>query len=326
MKAQFSTYTSGFGLILGLGILAHFTAPYIPGMNGVLFGLILGLLLGNLIKLPAQLQPGINLSSSTVLEFAIVMLAFGIHIGKIGEMGWSTFLIIALMVVAMLFLTLFISKKGNCPGSTGWLVGFGTTICGSSAIAAVAPSVTKDKSDIGIALAVVNLIGGIGMVALPFLLPLFNLNELDSGILVGGSLHSVGNVAGAGYAMSEEIGNTALTVKMVRVALLAPAVILFSYLVNRKEAKNWKDHFKLPLYLWAFIAVTILVSTVDLPTALLKQIDFVGKIALTMAMTAIGMKISFTTLYQSGRKAIGFGFVIFGVQLLLLLALLVILG
>jgi uncharacterized integral membrane protein (TIGR00698 family) len=326
MKAQFSSYTSGFGLILGLGILAHFTAPFIPGMNGVLLGLILGLLLGNLVKLPVQFQPGINLSSSTILEIAIVLLAFGINIGKIGEMGGSTFVIIALMVLLMLFLTLILSKEGNCPGSTGWLVGFGTTICGSSAIAAVAPSISKDKSEIGIALAVVNLMGGIGMVALPFILPLFHFDNLDAGILVGGSLHSVGNVAGAGYAMSEEIGNTALTVKMVRVALLAPAVILFSYLINRKETKNWKDHFKLPLYLWAFIVVTVLVSTVDLPAALLKQIDFVGKITLTMAMTAIGMKISFTTLFHSGRKAIGFGLVIFGVQLLVLLGLLMILG
>jgi uncharacterized membrane protein YadS len=155
------------------------------------------------------------------------------------------------------------------------------------------------------------------MIALPFILPYFQLSDLDAGIIVGGTLHSVGNVTGAGYAMNEEVGAIALTVKMVRVALLAPAVIFFTFLINRKEVTNFWDYLKLPIYLWVFIAVTILGSYIALPTDVLKVIKFVANITLTMAMTAIGMKISFANLYASGRKAIGFGLLIFIVQIII---------
>ncbi len=312
--------------MLLLALFAHFSAPYIPGMNGVLLGLIFGLIIGNTFKLHSSLQPGINLSSSSILEIAIVFLAFEINLSQIGEMGWETLSIILGTILLVLVATKFISNKIKCPGSTGLLVGFGSSICGSSAIAAVAPSITKNKEDIGVAMAVVNLMGGIGMIILPFVLPYFNVSADTAGIVIGGSLHSVGNVTGAGYGMSDEIGGIALTVKMIRIALLAPAVIFFSFLVNRKEAKNFRDYFKLPIYLWAFIAVTILGSYIELPESILAIIKFIALITLTMAMTAIGMKISFSNLYSSGKKAIGFGFIIFAVQLLIIAALIFIIA
>lgn len=326
MKFNYSVYTKGLGLILLLALSAYFVAPYIPGMNGVLLGLIFGLIIGNAVKLPETLQPGINLSGSTVLEIAIVLLAFDINLSQIGKMGWETLSIILGTILLVLVATKFISHKIKCPGSTGLLVGFGSSICGSSAIAAVAPSITKNKEDIGVAMAVVNLMGGVGMIILPFILPYFNVSNDTAGIIIGGSLHSVGNVTGAGYGMSDEIGGIALTVKMIRIALLAPAVIFFSFLINRKEAKNFKDYFKLPLYLWAFIAVTILSSYFQLPNNVLEVIKFLALITLTMAMTAIGMKISFSNLYSSGRKAVWFGLIIFVVQLLILTALIIIIA
>ena len=326
MKLNFSIYSKGVVTVLILGLIAHFTAPFIPGMNGVLFGLIIGLIIGNLLNIPPTLNPGINFTSSSVLEFAIVLLAFDINLSQIGKMGWETLSIISGTIVLLLLATKYMSKKVNCPGSTGWLVGFGTAICGSSAIAAVAPSITKNKEDIGVALAVVNLMGGVGMILLPFVIPFFNLSDNTIGIVIGGSLHSVGNVTGAGYAISDEVGGIALTVKMIRIALLAPAVIFFSFIINRKEAKNFADYFKLPLYLWAFIAITLIGSYVTIDESILALIKFVAIITLTMAMTAIGMKISFSNLYASGRKAVGFGFMIFAIQLIILALLLVILS
>ena len=221
------------GLLLSLviGVLSFFLAPYIPGFNGVLLSFLLGVILGNLVKLPSSYNLGIKFSGSKVLEFSIVLLAFSISFNKIAAIGLSKFALIAITIVSVILLTIFLAKRLNCPTTGGWLVGFGTAICGSSAIAALAPTVTEDTEDTGIAIAIVNLLGSIGMVIMPFALAYFNVSDIDSGVLIGASLHSVGNVAGAGYGMSESIGASALTIKLARVALLSPAIIFFNILI-----------------------------------------------------------------------------------------------
>jgi len=228
-----------------------------------------------------------------------------------------SFSIIAVMIVLILLFTYYLSIKVKCPGTTGWLVGFGTAICGSSAIAALAPSVTKNKEDIGIAMAVVNLFGSIGMIVMPFILIKTGLSTTQMGLLLGGTLHSVGNVAGSGYTISNEVGEAAITIKLARVAMLSPALIFFNYLVNKNNVKNWTEHFRLPWYLWSFIAITLLSSFVHFPDDLIKLMDTAGKVILTVAMAAIGLKVSFKKLYQSGRKGILFGLIVFAVEILI---------
>jgi uncharacterized integral membrane protein (TIGR00698 family) len=316
------------GLIFSFvfGIIIYFLAPYVGGLNSVMLALLLGIIAGNAIMLPPNLSIGISFSSSKLLEISILFMAFGISFSHIAELGWQNFLLIALTILAVLIITVFLARRFNCPDSTGWLVGFGTAICGSSAIAAVAPGISQSKEAPGIALAVVNLLGSIGMLVLPLVFVFFNINETDSGILLGASLHSVGNVAGAGYGISDAVGETAITVKLARVALLSPAVIIFTLLVNTGNKKKWTDYLQLPYYLWLFIIISILVSFIDLPSAFLSLMNTLGKISLTIAMVAIGLKVSFRQLYQSGRRALGFGVVIFTVQLTVAALLLYILS
>jgi uncharacterized integral membrane protein (TIGR00698 family) len=245
-------------------------------------------------------------------------LAFGINYSSIAKLGVQSFSVVIITVLLMLLLTYFLSKALNCPGTTGWLVGFGTTICGSSAIAALAPSVSKNKDDIGIAMASVNLYGSLGMILLPFVLKFFQFDASSSGILIGASLHSVGNVAGAGYGMSDEVGEISITIKLARVALLSPALIFFNYLVNRNNVKNWRDHFKLPWYLWAFIGITVLTSLVEMPKELLNVMKISGNIVLTIALAAIGLKISFAKLFTTGRQGLVFGAITFALELLII--------
>ncbi len=185
-------------------------------------------------------------------------------------------------------------------------------------LAALAPTVSKNKEDVGIALAVVNFYGTIGMLVLPLAAAAFSFTPLASSLLLGGSLHSVGNVAGAGFAMSNEIGEQALTIKLARVALLTPGLILFSYLIQRNTTKNWRYYFRLPWYLWAFLIITVLVSTFDFPVSFLAVTSEMGKVVLTLAMTAIGLKVRFKSLWQSGKRGLFFGLLLFGLQLVFL--------
>jgi uncharacterized integral membrane protein (TIGR00698 family) len=324
---MFKTRLPGIFLSLSLGLLIHFLSPFIPAVNGIMIGLLVGIVIGNFLTIPTHFQNGIGFTSSRMLEWSILFLAFGIHFGHIAALGWERFMLVLAVISGILILTLYLAKRVRCPASIGWLVGFGTAICGSSAIAAVAPEISKDKEDAGIAMAVVNLMGGLGMVVLPFVLGMLAIADADIGVILGATLHSVGNVAGAGYGMTQEIGDTAIMIKLARVAMLSPAVIFFTWMVRRsqQQSRSRKSYFNLPYYLWAFIGISVFVSLVQLPDSILGLFKELGKIALTIAMVAIGLKVSFKQLYTSGKKAIAFGILIFIVQIALVWSLLLIL-
>lgn len=311
------------GLIfsVSIGLLLVMVSPYVSFFNIVILGLVGGIIIGNFFNLPNQFDSGIKFTGSKFLEFSILFLAFDINISNIKNIGIESFLYVIGIVVIVLFSTIFLNKRLKCPGSSGFLVGFGTAICGSSAIAALAPSVSKNKEDVGISLAVVNLIGTIGMLTLPFLLRALNFDSEQTGIFLGASLHSVGNVAGAAYGISEEVGKTAITIKLARVALLPIGIVVLSLFINNSNKQSWKQHLNLPYYLWGFIGISILVSVFQIPGNLISRFEYVGKVILTIAMTAIGMRVGFRNLFLSGKKAIIFGLLIFFIQLVALFTL-----
>jgi len=309
----------GILLSTAIGFIAYFSSDYFgTALGSILVALLLGMLIGNVVALPAPFQSGIAFTSGKLLELSILFLAFSINYKNIAKLGSISFTIIAVIVFLMLSITYYLANRVKCPTASGWLIGFGTSICGSSAIAALAPSITKNKDDVAISMAVVNLFGSIGMIVLPFVLRSFEFSTAQMGLLIGGGLHSVGNVAGAGYAINNDVGVAAITIKLARVALLSPALIFFNYLVNRKNVSNWKDHFRLPWYLWSFILITIIISFVNLPDAFLHAMDTIGKMILTIAMAAIGLKVSFRQLFTSGKRGVGFGLTLFLVMILLL--------
>ena len=309
----------GILLTFALAIAALVLSPMIPRMNEVLLGLIFGVILGNSGWRPDRMTAGITWTGKEVLNAAIIFLGFGISFQHMAALGTGTLVVLILTVLIILVLTWSLANLFGCKTTTGWLVGFGTAICGSSAIAALSASVTKEKEDVGIALAVVNLLGLVGMLALPAILAMWPQSDPLAATLIGGSLHAVGNVAGAGYAMTDSIGDLALTVKLGRVALLVPGLIFFNFLANRTG--SWRDQLSLLYYLWGFLLVVTLVSFVHLPAQLLAILKETGKILLTMAMVAIGLGIRFQQLYRTGQVALGFGLIIFLLQILVLLGL-----
>lgn len=300
-------------LIAAIGI--YFLASYISILNSVMLGLIIGIILGNTINISTSVNGGLKFAGSKLLEVSIVLLAFGISASSLATMGIPFLIKIVVGVILVLVTAIFLHKVLKCKGTTGLLTGFGTAICGSSAIAAASPVISEDKEDAGIAIAVVNLLGALGTFILPAILAYINIDDAQKGFLIGGTLHAVGNVAGAGYAMNDYVGETAIAVKMVRVALLSPMVILYSYFVNREKGKG--TSFKLPIYLWLFIGITILTFFIDFPSDLVYYLKIAGKIFLTAAMLAIGLRLSLKRLFQSGKSAFVFGTILFAVQIII---------
>jgi uncharacterized integral membrane protein (TIGR00698 family) len=302
----------------GLGLAAIFLSAYTPAfLNSYLLALLIGMLLAPQVNKVPRLDAGISLSSAKMLEWSVVLLAFSIDYKAIGAIGVTDFVVIIIVILVVLLATYYLSKILSCPGKTGWLVGFGTAICGSSAIAALAPKIKADKEDVAISLASVNLLGSFGMVLLPLWFQFYPLLEKEMAFLIGASLHSVGNVAGAGFSVSEEVGQLALVYKMARVALLSPALLFMVWLDSRKSNEQ-KFRFQLPWYLIVFIVISILVSFFPLPAILLKGSETIGKIILTIAMAAIGLKVDVFRLLKAGQRGLLFALIVFGLQMSLL--------
>lgn len=308
----------GIVLAVGLGLAAIFLSGLTPSfLNSYLLALLVGMILAPFVNKLPQLNEGISLSSAKMLEWSVVILAFSIDYKAIGAIGAKDFAVIIMVVLVVLLATYYLSKMLSCPGKTGWLVGFGTAICGSSAIAALAPKIKANKEDVAISLASVNLLGSLAMVLLPFVFEFYPLLEKEMAFLIGASLHSVGNVAGAGFSVSEEVGQLALVYKMARVALLSPALLFMVWLDSRKSNEQ-KFRFQLPWYLIVFIAVSIIVSFFPLPALLLKWSETIGKFILTIAMAAIGLKVDVFRLLKAGQRGLVFALVIFILQISLL--------
>jgi len=309
---------SGFLLSLGIGITAYLLSGYISIVNAVILALLIGVILGNTISLPKNMLSGIRLTSNRFLEFSILFLAFGISYSHFTELGLPRFMAVFVMILVVILLTVYLARRFNCPGASGWLIGFGTAICGSSAIAALAPSLNKRQEDTGMAMAVVNMYGALGMLFMPWVLQFLPITSQDAGFLIGASLHSVANVAGAAFSIDQATGEAAITIKLARVALLSPGLIFISWLLNRNNPDR-KSVLHLPWYMYGFILITLFVSFQDLPEQVLTWAETLGKLSLTIALAAVGLSIHMRSIYTTGRQGLGFGFIIFFIQILILI-------
>lgn len=305
--------------VVGISAAAWLIAPYSPSaLNSIMLALLLGIILGTLIKFRQEVKKPAGTIGSKALEYSILFLAFGINYRFLVNIGWIPILGIISSITAVLLVTKIMVKRFNCPASAGWLIGIGTAICGSSAIAAAAPFVSKNKEDIGISLAVINLWGALGMILLPVILHLPFFDSINQGLMIGGGLHSVGNVMGAAYGISDALGNEALAIKMARVALLTPALLVIVAMNRREYQESNRVKVTIPWYIYGFLFITAFVSIFKIPSELIEWNEWFGKISLTVAMAAIGMNVNLKELLISGRKGLVFGLLIFIAQLAVL--------
>lgn len=307
----------GIALAMLIGIVAMLLSASFSFLNAVMLALVIGVLFSNLYKLPGSFTPGLKITGSKLLEFSILFLAVGINYNHFIDLGPGRFMSILGMIFLILLLTVYLAQRFQCPNASGWLIGFGTAICGSSAIAALAPSVSKSQEDTGLAMAVVNLYGALGMLVMPWLFQFLPITHQDAGFIIGASLHSVANVAGAAFSLDQAVGETALTIKLARVAMLSPGLIFMNWLLNRNESGN-KGLWQLPWYMYGFLIITLLVSFVEMPAPVLKGAEFLGKLSLTIALAAVGMGIHLKSIVSAGKIGMGFGLVIFVIQLIVI--------
>ena len=295
--AFIAIYISQFSLLKNARI-----APTIIGM-------VCGIGLSPLFtqKLSSSLGPGVRFCSKTLLRLGVILYGFRVTLGGIAALGWNNFWPILTLVCAILVIGTLAGRYWfGLDSHSSMLISIGCAICGAAAILALEPVLRAKTYKSVMAVSVIVIFGTSAMFLYPLLfrLGIFNLTNEQMAMFIGSTIHEVAHVVGAGEAVSQEVAKSALIIKMLRVVLLSPALLILG-LLNRGDEP--KTRISIPWFAVWFFLVIVLHSLVALPPTLLHQIKNLGTFLLTLAMTSLGMQIDFRQLAQSSRKALSLG-------------------
>ncbi|NVK28745.1 MAG: putative sulfate exporter family transporter [Flavobacteriia bacterium] len=312
----------GISIITLMGVVAFNLDIYIGVFSQVIWGLILGMLGGNFSYRTENesFKPGIKFGEKTILAYAIILM--GIPTGKsLGSSApWDSALIVLAVMVLTIIAALLLYRLFKLNREDGLLIGIGNAVCGASAIAAISGITKADAKSTGMGIAVINLLGIIGLFAVPPIVLALDMDILPGALMTGGTLQALGQAVAAGEAVNPETGLWATTIKLFRVSMLLPIAIVVALSVGRKNGN--KPSLKLiPTFLWLFVATAVLGYVEILPENITELIHALEKQLLTIAMVAIGWQIQFAKLKNEGPRRLLFGTLIFIIQLVVMYGL-----
>lgn len=302
------------GLLVAMGVLIMAWGSSLAFSGDlVLHSLLLGFLMGQIFKVPDQLSPGLRYGEKFILNLAIVLMGAGLSIGQMGKLGWGSLLIICVSIGSVFLSALLVGRITTLTKNFVILSATGNAICGASAIAAVAPILKARKEEVGVSIGIVNSLGSVWMFAFPLLLINFEgLNTEEMSQWIGATLQAVGHVSGAGYAVSDEVGKFAVAIKLGRVILLGPLLLIIGVIF--RDATQRK--LQLPWFITGFFILMLSRSIVDWSADVLVQVALVSKVLLALAMGCIGWNIQWADIRASGLSAICFNLGISIIQIL----------
>jgi len=297
-------------LVLGLLAIGVSVLPFPPftllsgahPIDSVMAAIFIGLVLNMLWTPSKAFEPGIQKSSHLLLPISIVLLGARFDLRQLMEVPYSALGLI-LFCIFLTFVAFYIfSKIFKLNKQMGVLLGFGTAICGSAAIVAIKPILNASKQDTTVAITIVNLLGVLAI----FLFPLFGhflqLSDVAYGLWAGTSIQAVAQVVGAGFGYSVAAGLYATLIKLVRVLMLAPCVMVLS-MMQGKDAQS--SGFSLSRYCPPFIImfyILVLVSSTGILEPIKPALAFLSNFLMTIALAAIGLESSIKHLLEAGKK------------------------
>jgi len=301
-------------------------------ISPLILGIVIGIFYGNSLrhKFPSAWHGGIVFSTKTLLRAGIVFYGFRLVFQDVVQVGFAGVLLSTIIVIStFIFGYWFGTKVLKLDRDTSILISAGSSICGAAAVLATEPVIKAEPYKTTIAVATVVIFGTIAMFIYPMLYQQgffglsLRLTEQAMGAYVGATLHEVAHVVGAGASMGDDIAHTAVIVKMLRVMLLAPFLLVLgiwmaSLAKQRNKAQdNIKDNqhkqtaVTIPWFALGFIGVVGFNSLNLLPITWVDNINQLDNFALTMAMTALGIETRLSKFKGVGFKPIYLASVLF---------------
>jgi len=323
--SKYKTYTRGLLASIAVAIVASIITHFISFSTATV-AIILGMIVGNKFyntfhAEDSKFKSGVKWAEKDLLMFAIALMGINLNFTMLANLGVKTILIIVFGMIFTITMGIVLGKLFKLNPKLSLMIGIGNGVCGSSAIAATSGVAKVQSNDIGISIALVNLMGTIGIFLAPFLAHLLGFTDIQAGIFTGNTLQAVGQAVAAGFSISDEAGHYATVVKMGRVLLLVPLVLILIYVAKRENQKNGeeieaKGKVGVPSFILWFVAFSVVASLGWLPKEVETLIGTVSHYITLIAMSAIGLMIHFGTIVKSAGTAFKVSSLLFALQLM----------
>ena len=312
----------GFLLCLSIAVPSWVLGEMFPIIGGPVISIILGMILTNFIKNKDMYAAGVKFTSKKILQYAVILLGFGLNLSIIFETGKQSLPIIVSTISISLVIAYILQKVMKIPSKISILVGVGSSICGGSAIAATAPVIDADDNEVAQAISVIFFFNVIAAILFPHLGVLLGFNSFSGepfGVFAGTAINDTSSVTAAAstwdsmYALGSSTLDKAVTVKLTRTLAIIPITLFLGFLRTRREKGNgkkikWIEIF--PMFIIYFVIASIITTvceSVGLPSTLFNPIKMLSKFFIVLAMGAIGLNTNIIKLIKTGGKPIFMG-------------------
>lgn len=313
----------GFAAALLIAAISKWLESLLPVhlIGASVIALFIGMLI-NRIKKPGKIMTaGLKFTSKKILKFAIILLGASLSIGTILEVGKMSLTVMIFTLLTCFGGGYFIGKALKLDWKLSNLISAGTGICGGSAIAAIAPVIDAEDTDIAYAMSATFLFDMVMILAFPLMGQALGLSDMAYGLWAGTAVNDTSSVVAAGYAYSETAGDFATMVKLTRTLAIIPTVIIFSLINSHLKAKAQAENSKsntqkvkiaglLPWFIVAFLAVAIINSLGFIPVSVSATLKSISKFLMVAALAAIGLNTDFREMKKSGINPMIHGFII----------------
>lgn len=284
----------------------------------ILFGMVLALVFPKNRREP--LAAGVTYTSKKILQYAVILLGFGMNLSQILSKGVQSLPIIVATISTSLVIAFVLCRVMNVPGKIATLVGVGSSICGGSAIAATAPVIDADDREIAQAISVIFLFNVIAALVFPTLGGMLGLTNEGFGLFAGTAINDTSSVTAAASAWDSmhpgaNVLESATVVKLTRTLAIIPitlALACWQMHLARKAGGDAKSTFSLkrafPMFVLFFVLASVITTVLQLPASFTAPIKELSKFFIVMAMAAIGFNTDIVELVKKGGKPIALGF------------------
>ncbi len=302
---------------IGIAVISQLLAQRVPALGAATIAILLGILLGNTLLRQPQLAKGTKFAESKLLEYSVMLLGATMTVQTIGQIGvWGVGFILIQMTVTIVG-AMWIGQRLGFSQSMRLLMAGGNAVCGSSAIASIAPVIEADEDDKGTVITLVNLMGTVLMLTLPWLgMSLFGSQTILKGALIGGTLQSVGQVVAAASMVNQATVQFATIFKIMRIMMLVVVVLIFGRLHQRTlenelaedavVSGNGSGHW-LPWYVAGFLILCALNSIFNLPVIIGATAHTISSWFEIIALAAIGLRLNLVNFLKAGKRLALYG-------------------
>ena len=293
-----------------LAVVVAIASTFVADTRGgptLLYALLLGMALNSVI-VDSPAKPGIDFSARRILRLGVALLGARITLEELGGLGWYNGGLIIAGVLATIAFGVLVSRVLGLDRNLGILTGGATAICGASAaiaISTILPRDDKSERELIFTIAGVTALSTLAMILYPVIIEVLELDHDQAGIFLGGTIHDVAQVVGAGYSISHDVGDYAVLTKMLRVAMLLPIVMALTIAVRHriKTAEQSIGDPLLPNFLVGFVVLVILSSLGWIPATVGAAMSEISHACLVISIAAVGLKTSLLEVKKVGPRA-----------------------